>query len=57
MDYAATSWDGELSENSWTGEPEELAGAQPVVIGSGTVFDELKGFSRRLARTLDYSRV
>lgn len=42
INYAATSWDGELSENSWTGEPEELAGAQPVVIGSGTVFDELK---------------
>ena len=43
INYAATSWEGELSENSWAGEPEGIGGAQQVAIGSGTVFDSLEG--------------
>ncbi|MGO1591839.1 MAG: FKBP-type peptidyl-prolyl cis-trans isomerase [Ancrocorticia sp.] len=43
MNYAAISWDGEVSENSWTGEPEDFQGAQQIVLGSGTVFDSLDG--------------
>ena len=44
--YAAVSWDGERTENSWLGIPAEytsMAGPQAIQIGNGTVFDSLAG--------------
>ncbi|MFT0847973.1 FKBP-type peptidyl-prolyl cis-trans isomerase [Actinomycetaceae bacterium L2_0104] len=41
--YAATSWDGEVVENSWTGIPASVSGPQTITLGGGTVFDALDG--------------
>lgn len=43
INFAASSWDGEKTQNTWTDGPERSGGAQQVALGSGTVFDALDG--------------
>ncbi|MCF2706492.1 FKBP-type peptidyl-prolyl cis-trans isomerase [Arcanobacterium haemolyticum] len=43
INYAALSWDGSQSENSWTGDPASLIGPVSLTLGRQTVFDLLDG--------------